>query len=63
MAKILERITAQDASALVAAMTDVELEAVLRAMDAAKAGDLIAALPTARGATLTKRLLAPAGTP
>ncbi|HQW67460.1 MAG TPA: hypothetical protein PLJ23_10505 [Gemmatimonadales bacterium] len=63
MAKIFERLAAQDAGALVADMTDVELEAVLRAMDASKAGDLIAALPKARGATLTKRLLSPAGKP
>lgn len=63
MAKIFDRLPAADAAALVAQMSDVELEGVLRTMDVAKAGDLIAALPKARGAALSKRLLAPATKP
>ena len=63
MAKIFDRLPAQDAVALVARMSDAELEGVLRTMDVAKAGDLIAALPTERGAALSKRLLTPAAKP
>lgn len=63
MAKIFDRLPAQDAVALVARMSDAELEGVLRAMDVAKAGDLIAALPKERGAALSKRLLTPATKP
>ena len=54
---------AADAAALVAQMSDAELEGVLRTMDVAKAGDLIGALPKARGAALSKRLLAPPAKP
>jgi|CXWL01.1.fsa_nt_gi hypothetical protein len=63
MAKIFNRLGAQDAAALVGQMSDSELEGILRTMDVAKAGDLIAALPKARGATLSKRLLTPAAKP
>lgn len=63
MAKIFDRLPAQDAVALVARMSDAELEGVLRTMDVAKAGDLIAALPKERGAALSKRLLTPAAKP
>lgn len=63
MAKIFDRLPAQDAASLVVRMSDAELEGVLRSMDVAKAGDLIGALPKERGATLSKRLLAPAAKP
>ncbi|MBP6443626.1 MAG: hypothetical protein KA267_06350 [Gemmatimonadales bacterium] len=63
MAKIFDRLAAADAAALVAQMSDAELEGVLRTMDVAKAGDLIGALPKARGAALSKRLLAPPAKP
>ncbi|MBK9548848.1 MAG: hypothetical protein IPO52_07090 [Gemmatimonadetes bacterium] len=63
MAKIFDRLPAADAAALVAQMSDAELEGVLRTMDVAKAGDLIAALPKPRGAALSKRLLAPPAKP
>ena len=63
MAKIFDRLPAVDAAALVAQMSDAELEGVLRTMDVAKAGDLIAALPKPRGAALSKRLLAPPAKP
>ncbi len=63
MAKIFDRLPAADAAALVGQMSDAELEGILRTMDVAKAGDLIAVLPKARGAALSKRLLTPAAKP
>jgi hypothetical protein len=63
LAKILDRLAAADALALVTGWSDQELEAVLRVMDVTKAADLVAALPKARAATMSKRLLSPAGTP
>lgn len=63
MAKIFNRLGAQDAAALVAQMSDTELEGILRAMDIAKAGDVIAALPKERGAAISKRMITPAAKP
>lgn len=61
LASILDKLQAKDAAVLVVSLSDDELAGTLRAMDVTKAAELIGALPPARGAAMSKRMLESGG--
>ena len=62
-ATILSRLAPEDLAAIVASFNDADLEAVLRRLDAARVGAVIATMPKERGLALSRRLLAPGSPP